>query len=337
VAIRVAILTVSDTAARDHSLDASGPALEQLLQEYHRSRAGGGPAEPVYQVVKRGIVSDDAEQLEQILSAWLNDEALDLGLVLTSGGTGFGARDTTPEVSPTALRKPTCYMRLTLLVIRGPGCVKTVSRLIHKPAPGLVALMLTSSLAITPMAALSRPVAGVHLPRRQQGLDDDLAFGRVIVTLPGSPKGAKENLSSLLSVLPHAVELARGAAGAGEKTHREMGLPERVASGAAGTPGSNTAATSVSRAHGCGRDHHSHGHGHGHSHAHGQRGHVAPVPRTMLSQDPSQAGEYRVASLPHLRGNVGTWFLLCDHGGCAVRPHSRLTSAAVALSFGFTA
>lgn len=90
--VRVAILTVSDTASRDASLDASGPALEQQLQAYASSQG------TVYEVVKRAIVSDKAEEILQTVRGWCEDTVLDLGLVLTTGGTGFGVRDTTPEV-----------------------------------------------------------------------------------------------------------------------------------------------------------------------------------------------------------------------------------------------
>lgn len=165
--------------------------------------------------------------------------------------------------------------------------LQALSELIFRPAPGLVALMLSSSLAITPMAALSRPIAGVYVRLRTF---DTSRSGVLIITLPGSPKGAKENLSSLLGVLPHAVELAQGGNNAGEKTHRDMGLPERAAAATTSAPAatgnetgsSSTQTAHVARTHGCGRDH---------GHEHGQRGHVAPVSRTMLSQDPSVAGE----------------------------------------------
>lgn len=92
-----------------------------------------------------------------------------LDLILTTGGTGFAPRDITPEAT-----------RLVL----------------HKEAPGLVFAMLRDSLAVTPHAMLSRMVAGI----RGQTL---------IINLPGNPKAVKENLETVLTALPHALELLR--------------------------------------------------------------------------------------------------------------------------------
>lgn len=91
----------------------------------------------------------------------------DVDIILVTGGTGFAPRDVTPEA--------------TLAVI-------------DRQAPGLVEAMRSASLQRTPHAMLSRAVAGMR--------------GRtLIIDLPGSPKGAVENLQVVLSVLPHAVEL----------------------------------------------------------------------------------------------------------------------------------
>jgi molybdopterin adenylyltransferase len=102
----------------------------------------------------------------------------DLDIILTTGGTGFAPRDVTPEA--------------TLAVI-------------DRSAPGLAEAMRQASLKLTPHAMLSRSMAGMR--------------GRVlIVNLPGSPKGAIENLQVILPVLPHAVELLRNEPDA-EKHH----------------------------------------------------------------------------------------------------------------------
>lgn len=101
-----------------------------------------------------------------------------LDLILTTGGTGFSPRDVTPEA--------------TLDVI-------------ERLTPGLAEAMRGDSLRVTPHAMLSRAVAGIR--------------GRtLIVNLPGSPKGAVENLRTILPVLPHAVELLRGDPGS-ERHH----------------------------------------------------------------------------------------------------------------------
>ncbi|HMQ55043.1 MAG TPA: molybdopterin adenylyltransferase [Anaerolineae bacterium] len=99
-----------------------------------------------------------------------------LDLIFTTGGTGFAPRDVTPEAT---------------------------RQVIHKEAPGLVLAMLQSSLAVTPHAMLSRMVAGI----RHQTL---------IINLPGNPKAVRENLTTILPALPHAVELLRDDPAAGK-------------------------------------------------------------------------------------------------------------------------
>lgn len=105
-------------------------------------------------------------------------EMNDLDVLLTTGGTGFSPRDITPEAT---------------------------RAVIEREAPGLVEAMRQESLKATPHAMLSRAVAGIR--------------GKVlIINLPGSPKGALENLGLILPVLPHAAELLRGDPDA-EKHH----------------------------------------------------------------------------------------------------------------------
>jgi len=91
----------------------------------------------------------------------------ELDVILTTGGTGFAPRDVTPEA--------------TRLVI-------------EREAPGLAEAMRAASLKITPHAMLSRIVAGIRK-------------GTLIINLPGSPKGAVENLQVVIPVLPHAIQL----------------------------------------------------------------------------------------------------------------------------------
>ncbi|KAK5998263.1 Molybdopterin adenylyltransferase [Cladobotryum mycophilum] len=140
-------------------------------------------------------------------------------LIITTGGTGFSVADVTPEA---------------------------VTPLIHKTAPGLVHAMLSSSLSITPFAMMSRPTAGVR-------------HKTLIVTLPGSPKGAKENLQAIIKTLPHACLQATGAnsralhAGGVKKLEADAGI-----------------GGSAAQAHTHSHDHHHHHHHHGHGHSHGQ-------------------------------------------------------------------
>jgi molybdopterin adenylyltransferase len=156
MAVRFAILTVSDRSARGERQDLSGPALADLI------------AAQGWQVVRQAVVPDDQAILRETLVRWV--EQNDLDILLTTGGTGFGPRDVTPEAT---------------------------KAVIEREAPGLAEAMRQESLKATPHAMLSRAVAGIR--------------GNVlIVNLPGSPKGARENLQLILPVLPHAVELLRG-------------------------------------------------------------------------------------------------------------------------------
>ncbi|MEJ2597163.1 MAG: MogA/MoaB family molybdenum cofactor biosynthesis protein [Anaerolineales bacterium] len=163
MSLRIGILTISDRSARGERVDASGPALAAEVE------AQG------WQVTRQGLVPDEQVAIRDELIAWADAEEVDV--ILTTGGTGFGPRDQTPEATRSV---------------------------IERPAPGLAEAMRLASLQVTPHAMLSRAVAGIH--RRT-----------LIVNLPGSPKGAVENLQVILPVLPHAVELLR------ESPHAEAG------------------------------------------------------------------------------------------------------------------
>ncbi|EYE92920.1 bifunctional molybdopterin adenylyltransferase MobB/molybdopterin molybdotransferase MoeA family protein [Aspergillus ruber CBS 135680] len=165
-------------------------------------------------------------------------------LILLSGGTGFAVKDNTPEA---------------------------VSPLVHRHAPGLVHGMIAASLQVTPFAMMSRPVAGVR--------DKSL-----IITLPGSPKGAKENLEAVIKLLPHACIQAAGAnsraihAGGVKKLEADIG----VSSGGQGHPNSHN-------------HHHHHHHGHGHAIP---KPHTSPSERPQ-SNDPNGAPSRRHRSSPY--------------------------------------
>lgn len=158
--MRFALLTVSDRSALGERADHSGPALQQLIESQG------------WQVTQHAISPDDIQAIEEILISWADTGIADI--ILTTGGTGFGQRDNTPEA--------------TLAVV-------------DRLAPGLPEAMRSASLKITPHAMLSRATAGI----RKRTL---------IVNLPGSPKGALENLQVILPVLPHAVQLLTDDPGA---------------------------------------------------------------------------------------------------------------------------
>jgi molybdenum cofactor synthesis domain-containing protein len=166
-ATRAAVLTVSDGVTQGTREDASGDAAVELLRD-------GG-----FEVTERRVVPDERSEIESAL----RDLAAGHGLVVTTGGTGFGPRDVTPEAT---------------------------RAVIDREAPGLAELMRATGLAHTPMAALSRGVAGA-------------VGATLILNLPGSPRGVRESLASVLPVVPHAVELLGGAAGEHPTGHRAEG------------------------------------------------------------------------------------------------------------------
>lgn len=153
MSIRFGILTVSDRSARGERPDASGPTLIGQVEALG------------WQVIWADIVPDEFGILTGILTQWCDSGELDV--ILTTGGTGFSARDVTPEAT---------------------------QAVIERFAPGLAEAMRLESLKITPHAMLSRAAAGIR-------------GGTLIVNLPGSPKAARENLAVLVPVLPHAVQL----------------------------------------------------------------------------------------------------------------------------------
>jgi len=155
--MRVAVLTISDTVARDERVDLSGPAVIQRCRELG------------WEVTSSLKCSDDPGQVRSHLRQLADSRRVDL--ILTTGGTGLGPRDNTPEA--------------TLDVA-------------EKVIPGLAEEMRRKGAEQTPTAVLSRGVAVVR----------NLSL---ILNLPGSPKGAVESLDTLAQLLPHAIHVLHGA------------------------------------------------------------------------------------------------------------------------------
>jgi molybdopterin adenylyltransferase len=152
--ISIGVLTISDGASKGERQDTSGETIRTMVAQL--SNAG---------IIAGAIIPDEADQIAAVLCEWSDEKRLNL--VLTTGGTGLAPRDVTPEAT---------------------------RAVIEREAPGIAEAMRAISLQYTPMAMLSRGIAGVR--------------GRtLIINLPGSPKAVKECLEYVLPVLPHAINL----------------------------------------------------------------------------------------------------------------------------------
>jgi molybdopterin adenylyltransferase len=153
--IEAGIITISDRASAGDYDDLGGPALKEVAQKIG------------WHVLAEAIVPDDAVRIQETIRSFAKQGC---GLILTTGGTGIGPRDVTPE----AIR---AIMRVEL--------------------PGFGEVMRAESMKITPNAILSRNLAAV--------VDQAL-----VIALPGKPTGAVECLSFVQGAIPHGVAVAQG-------------------------------------------------------------------------------------------------------------------------------
>ncbi|ABO51379.1 molybdopterin adenylyltransferase [Desulforamulus reducens MI-1] len=155
---KIGIITMSDKGSQGQREDVSGATIREMVQ-------GLGNVE------QYRIVPDDPEVIKATLIEFADQRGIDL--ILTTGGTGLGPRDNTPEA--------------TLAVI-------------HRQVPGLAEAIRAESLKKTPKAMLSRAVSGTR-------------GKTLIINLPGSVKGVRECLEVVLPVLPHGLEILTGRGG----------------------------------------------------------------------------------------------------------------------------
>ncbi len=147
------VITVSDGVSSGSREDKSGEALQAMLSE-----AGFE--------VRRMVVPDEVPAVV----AAIRESAGEASLIVTTGGTGFGPRDVTPEAT---------------------------AQVLERDAPGLTHMMMARGLEATPMAGLSRARAGS-------------IGSTLVINVPGSSKGAVESLEAVLGVIPHALDLLSG-------------------------------------------------------------------------------------------------------------------------------
>ena len=154
----VGILTMSDKGSRGERIDVSG---DQVMRDIVTGALD-------CRVVKYRMIPDETDIISRTLTEWADEGTVDV--ILTTGGTGLAVRDVTPEA--------------TLSII-------------DREVPGIPEAVRINTLKKTPMAMLSRAVAGVRK-------------GTLIINMPGSPKAVRECLEILVPIIPHAVDIMKG-------------------------------------------------------------------------------------------------------------------------------
>jgi molybdopterin adenylyltransferase len=158
--IRFAVITLSDRASRGDYEDLSGPAITALIREYF-------DAKNIATDIENRIIPDDPQQLNDLL---LNYRAIGFEVVFTTGGTGLGPRDFTPDV---------------------------VKPLLDKEIPGVMEMIRVKYGMIKPAALVSRSIAGV-------------TANTLVYCLPGSLKAVGEYCSEILPTIMHSIKMVHG-------------------------------------------------------------------------------------------------------------------------------
>ena len=153
---KLGILTISDTGSKGQRQDTSGDAISDIM------------AHEGFVEVVRDIVPDERDIISAKLIEWCDGGTMDL--ILTTGGTGLGPRDITPEATRDVL---------------------------DIEVPGIAEAMRVQTLKNTPLAMLSRSMAG-------------LRSGCMIVNLPGSEKAVRETLAVAVEAIPHGLQMVKG-------------------------------------------------------------------------------------------------------------------------------
>jgi molybdopterin adenylyltransferase len=155
--MRIAVLTVSDSVASGRAEDRSGPSVAARCRELG------------WEIVLTAVLADDRPAIERFLGETADAKSVDA--ILTTGGTGLGLRDVTPEAT---------------------------SAVVDRLIPGFSEQMRAAGVQKTRRAILSRAAAGIR-------------GTTIIINLPGSPRGAVESLDAIADLLPHAVDILHGA------------------------------------------------------------------------------------------------------------------------------
>jgi molybdopterin adenylyltransferase len=155
--MRVSVLTISDSVAAGKSEDRSGPSVAVRCKELG------------WTIVSSAVRADDRAAIEEFLRVTADSREADV--ILTTGGTGVGPRDVTPEAT---------------------------AAVIERAIPGFPEQMRAAGVTKTPRAILSRGVAGIR-------------GNAIIINLPGSPRGAVDSLNVIADLLPHSIDVLHGA------------------------------------------------------------------------------------------------------------------------------